>query len=130
MYVTTLEGARARLRGRQEADVGREPNFFPWNFVAELSHLAFETTGHGATNENHLLNDGAYLMTMEDAFDVTLEAIIKKVRKLRKDIIDVETNDEFDEPKMFSIDRFKEKFVYLEEQEGKEGKNLFASNAL
>ncbi|PWA81559.1 exostosin family protein [Artemisia annua] len=37
------------------------------------------------------------LETMEDAFDVTLKAIINKVRKLREDIVDGETNDEFDE---------------------------------
>ncbi|PWA83638.1 exostosin family protein [Artemisia annua] len=37
------------------------------------------------------------LETIEDAFDVALKAIINKVRKLREDIVDGETNDEFDE---------------------------------
>ncbi|GJT93494.1 hypothetical protein Tco_1082339 [Tanacetum coccineum] len=39
MYVTTLEGARARLRGWQEAGVGREtkyPFFFPFPWVGRL----------------------------------------------------------------------------------------------
>ncbi|GKD34360.1 phosphoglucosamine mutase family protein, partial [Tanacetum coccineum] len=32
------------------------------NSVGEESHLAIETSGHGATKENHWLDDGAYLM--------------------------------------------------------------------
>ncbi|XP_039139228.1 phosphomannomutase/phosphoglucomutase isoform X1 [Dioscorea cayenensis subsp. rotundata] len=32
------------------------------NFVGEESHLAIETSGHGALKENHWLDDGAYLM--------------------------------------------------------------------
>ncbi|PWA58530.1 Alpha-D-phosphohexomutase, alpha/beta/alpha domain I [Artemisia annua] len=32
------------------------------NFVGEESHLAIETSGHGATQEYHRLDDGAYLM--------------------------------------------------------------------
>ncbi|KAI3983335.1 hypothetical protein MKX01_013402 [Papaver californicum] len=32
------------------------------NSVGEESHLAIETSGHGALNENHWLDDGAYLM--------------------------------------------------------------------
>ncbi|KAL9260238.1 hypothetical protein AKJ16_DCAP10801 [Drosera capensis] len=36
---------------------------FPgWNAVGEESHLAIETSGHGALKENHWLDDGAYLM--------------------------------------------------------------------
>ncbi|GJV19329.1 phosphoglucosamine mutase family protein, partial [Tanacetum coccineum] len=65
MYVTMLEGTQARLRGWQQTAVGRESKFFFWNFFDAESHLAFETSGHGATKENHLLNDGAYLMVCE-----------------------------------------------------------------
>ncbi|XP_057463488.1 LOW QUALITY PROTEIN: uncharacterized protein LOC130753444 [Actinidia eriantha] len=32
------------------------------NSIAEESHLAIETSGHGALKENHWLDDGAYLM--------------------------------------------------------------------
>jgi phosphomannomutase len=32
------------------------------NSVGEESHLAIETSGHGALKENHWLDDGAYLM--------------------------------------------------------------------
>ncbi|KAL2525842.1 phosphoglucosamine mutase family protein [Abeliophyllum distichum] len=32
------------------------------NLVGEESHLAIETSGHGALKENHWLDDGAYLM--------------------------------------------------------------------
>ncbi|GKD09203.1 hypothetical protein Tco_1241138 [Tanacetum coccineum] len=32
--------------------------------VGEESHLAIETNGHGATKENHWLDDGAYLMAL------------------------------------------------------------------
>ncbi|GJY38333.1 hypothetical protein Tco_0424697 [Tanacetum coccineum] len=65
MYVTMLEGTQARLRGWQQTAVGRESKFFFWNFFDAESHLAFETSGHGATKENHLLNDGAYLMLVQ-----------------------------------------------------------------
>lgn len=30
--------------------------------IGEESHLAIETSGHGALKENHWLDDGAYLM--------------------------------------------------------------------
>ncbi|KAL6579288.1 hypothetical protein OROMI_009504 [Orobanche minor] len=33
-----------------------------FNSVGKESHLAIETSGHGATKENHWLDDGAYLM--------------------------------------------------------------------
>ena len=32
------------------------------NSIGEESHLAMETSGHGALKENHWLDDGAYLM--------------------------------------------------------------------
>ena len=32
------------------------------NSIREESHLAMETSGHGALKENHWLDDGAYLM--------------------------------------------------------------------
>ncbi|KAM1370768.1 hypothetical protein TB2_041043 [Malus domestica] len=32
------------------------------NSIGEESHLAIETSGHGALKENHWLDDGAYLM--------------------------------------------------------------------
>lgn len=32
------------------------------NATGEESHLAIETSGHGALKENHWLDDGAYLM--------------------------------------------------------------------
>jgi hypothetical protein len=32
------------------------------NSVGEESHLAIETSGHGALRENRWLDDGAYLM--------------------------------------------------------------------
>ena len=32
------------------------------NSVGEESHLTIETSGHEATQENHWLDDGAYLM--------------------------------------------------------------------
>lgn len=32
------------------------------NSTGEESHLAIETSGHGALMENHWLDDGAYLM--------------------------------------------------------------------
>lgn len=32
------------------------------NLVGEETHLAIETSGHGALKENHWLDDGAYLM--------------------------------------------------------------------
>ena len=32
------------------------------NSVGEETHLAIETSGHGALKENHWLDDGAYLM--------------------------------------------------------------------
>nr|GEY42394.1 zinc finger, CCHC-type [Tanacetum cinerariifolium] len=35
------------------------------NFVDEEFHLVFKTSGHEATKENHLLNDGAYLRLTE-----------------------------------------------------------------
>lgn len=34
------------------------------NSVGEESHLAIETSGHGALKENHWLDDGAYLMVI------------------------------------------------------------------
>jgi hypothetical protein len=34
------------------------------NSVGEKSHLAIETSGHGALKENHWLDDGAYLMVI------------------------------------------------------------------
>lgn len=30
--------------------------------IGKASHLAIETSGHGALKENHWLDDGAYLM--------------------------------------------------------------------
>jgi hypothetical protein len=32
------------------------------NSIGDESHLAMETSGHGALKENHWLDDGAYLM--------------------------------------------------------------------
>nr|GEV65531.1 hypothetical protein CTI12_AA373220 [Tanacetum cinerariifolium] len=57
-----LIGTQARLRGWQQAAIGSKSKFFPWTFFDAESHFGFETSGHGATNENHLLNDVAYLM--------------------------------------------------------------------
>jgi hypothetical protein len=34
------------------------------NSIGEESHLAMETSGHGALKENHWLDDGAYLMVI------------------------------------------------------------------
>ncbi|GJW28479.1 hypothetical protein Tco_0045354 [Tanacetum coccineum] len=56
---------------REKAPLG-----LPWDCLPRLdsgvrncfdaeSHLVFETSGHGATKENHLLNDGAYLMVTD-----------------------------------------------------------------
>lgn len=38
------------------------------NTVGEETHLAIETSGHGALKENHWLDDGAYLMVNMLAF--------------------------------------------------------------
>ncbi|KAI7735979.1 hypothetical protein M8C21_022391 [Ambrosia artemisiifolia] len=40
------------------------------NSVGEESHLAIETSGHGALKENHWLDDGAYLMVDQNHSDL------------------------------------------------------------
>ncbi|KAL5990638.1 hypothetical protein ACLOJK_011541 [Asimina triloba] len=47
------------------------------NSVGEESHLAIETSGHGALKENHWLDDGAYLMV-----SVALRCQVKLLNKL------------------------------------------------
>jgi hypothetical protein len=42
------------------------------NSIGEESHLAIETSGHGALKENHWLDDGAYLM-VRNVCSVTVE---------------------------------------------------------
>lgn len=57
-----LKNANTCLEYFQMNSYSRADSVFLQNAVGEESHLAIETSGHGALKENNWLDDGAYLM--------------------------------------------------------------------